>query len=349
MKQSLKNSGHELSIFRTASWLYVALVIAIMFLVAGCQATGRLLLTGLVESSTYMPGLSQDYDGYLKKVTAVSGKVVTDDVGTFYHHVEGDLVRVAMLRRDEEGALRNMFGRAVALLEPIYVLDAGGRWQVDWAATEARRAMLIDKLKLNILPIAASRRYHELLHRHAVDRSSRPAGAAGVTHTIGDAFSSNTGLYSNQYWNGLLSKLGEQFDYVVTGALTTNYFAALLAPGGQDDGAYTQSWISALRNDGRYALRFIPVSYFQNLKGGGQFRFHSGCMAVDIADQQRQANYGIGDAMADRKPDAIARNRQLFAGEVALQTARRVANEQFCVTAFRAFQVGGALRSDRLE
>jgi hypothetical protein len=317
--------------------------IALLLALAGCQSMGKLLLSGLVESSKYQPGIvssEADVDRYMAVVTPVSGTVVSDELGMFYHTVDGSRVFVGLLRRDDDVALKNAFANTKGLLEPEYMYDQNGQLSVDWGETMERHAFLVNEMKLNLLPISETQKYHTLLAPFAAKRSLRGTGAV-----VSDAFSSNIGLYTNQYAQEVLDKISSNFGYLITTRLTDVYFLGLVNSAAEPLATARANLILAKG----ISFRFYTRNFYSATTKGGQFRFASGCHFSDSVIMKQQANFTISQAMAESKNRSAANDRGKLMEAIADYRQLRLIADRNCKTALQAMQVTGAVQSQRLK
>lgn len=101
-------------------------------------------------------------------------------------------------------------GKGVGLVQPVLMYGKDGAISVDWPSTEKLIAQLRQRAKLNVRPIADSRRYLELLMGSTA--AAKPANAVNV---ISNAFSSIGGeTPKNDHYVKVVSKF-EGVDYLV--------------------------------------------------------------------------------------------------------------------------------------
>ena len=325
-------------------FIVIATAALLVIGLGGCASAGKLLTVGMVEKSTYFPGLMTsegDIDDYVKVVKPVSGKVVTDELGIFYHSVVDNKIFSMLLRRDDEGALKNLFSNSQGLMEPEYSFNPNGELTLDWAVTTARHSFLVNEMKLKVLPLSDTRKYHELLIVFAAQRAASNKSAMSITS---DAFKGRTGLYNDKYSMEVLDKVAGNYGYIITTSSALSYFGAQMSPNMQFSISSMRTFIKSIKGQ---SFKFIPRNFYSDVNKGGQLRFPSGCYLLDVTAAKAEVNYGISQAMAASKNPAG--ERTAFIRDVEESKLSRVESDRNCKTAFQAMQVGGAVQSERLK
>ncbi len=315
-----------------------------------------------IPSSKYMPSWTSEkaVDDYFALITAVSDKVVSDELGAYFHHIKSGGVDSVYLSKEDEGALRNLVAGDVGLLEPMYTYSRDGNAVLDWPATQRRHNFLVNEVRLRLLPITATRKYHELIEDFAKSEAKRLSGALSMTTA---AFSGNYSLYNDQYATGILDKVGGSFQYLIKDEVAGAYFARInmLAMGAGDPGPNASIFRSARSNLSlSNAVQFVPRSYFVTLKKGGAFRMNSGCYSTnakavkDMIRWNKEATdipyiSAITSNTKDKSSSEIAEQKQLLINQLAVQDKVRADAERACKAGLQALQVSGAIQSQKLK
>lgn len=325
--------------------IFIAIATVALFSMglSGCTSVGKLLTTGMVDKSNYFPGIiasESDIDDYMKVVKPVSGQVVSDELGTFYHVVADNKIFSMLLRRDDGAALKNMFSSSQGLMEPEYTFNSNGELALDWALTTERHSFLVNEMKLKVLPLSETRKYHELIGMFAAQRAASNRGAMGV---MSEAFKGQNGLYNDKYSMEVLDKVAANYGYIITTSSAPVYFNGKMF--NQPFGI--ASMRSFLKSTKGQSFRFVTKNFYSDANKGGLWRFSSGCYFFDAIAAKAEVNFGISQAMAASKNPAG--ERAAFINDLEDFKRSRVENDRNCKSAFQAMQVAGAVQSERLK
>lgn len=315
-----------------------------------------------IPSSKYTPSWTSEkaVDDYFALITVDSDKVVSDELGTYFHHAKPGGADSVFLNKEDDGALRNLVAGDVGLLEPLYTYNRDGEAVPDWAATERRHDFLVNEVRLRLLPISATKKYHELIDGFAKSEAKRQSGAMNMTAA---AFSGNLGLYNDNYSSGMLDKIGENFQYLVKDPIAGAYYSrlSLLAMRAGDPGQNAATFRSARLMLGlSNAVQLVPRSYYSGLRKGGAYRLNSGCYATnskvakDLIRWSKEAMdvpyiSAISSANKDKSSGEIAEQRQLLINQLVVQDGIRSDAERACKAGLQALQVSGSIQSQRLK
>jgi len=329
----------------------------------GCSTVISQMASTAIPSSKYMPAFTSEkaVSDWFELIRSVSGQVVTDELGTYYHKINGDKVEVVFLSKEDGEALRNLLAGDTGLLEPIYKYDASMSLVPDWVATQKRHAFLTNKVRLKLLSLDYTKKLHDALPSFAVQQAKRNSGFVAMTQS---AFGGNFGLRNKYYSADVLDKVGGSFNFVLTSPTAEQYFGndLLMRAMGGGEVPITASvyrsarWQLSLQN----TIDIVPRSYFSSLEKGGINRFNSGCTvsrmetALDIIKLNKESSdvpylSAIAFASKDKSVDEIKRQKSLFEISLASNDSMRLAAEQACVEGLAALQVSGAIRSTRLK
>jgi len=179
-----------------------------------------------IPSSKYSPLLfaEKDYKDFIESVKPVVGSMVQDELGDYYFKLtdnDGYLKRLA-IKKDELENVRQLFTKGTGLVEPIYEFDTNLNIKPNWELTEKLRSELVKVGFVNILPIAQSKKYHELLIAK-IDKDIADSMNAAKTKNFGnafgateDAFSGERRAYNSDYYANVLSKFAGKATYLLT-------------------------------------------------------------------------------------------------------------------------------------
>lgn len=207
-------------------------------LLGGCYSiSAKIASTGL-PNSKYRPIMvsESDVDTWVEAIRLVDKKVATDELGTYYHDVRADGIYGAFIASQDGTLLKNLFSGDVGLLEPIYSYDDALELRPDWAETERRYDYLTKTIKLKLLPLQTTRKYHQL-----VDEKVRSAASRGQAYSISDAFSGNMGLYGPSFYPDIIQKIPGKFSYFVSSAGGAGAYYGSVAGNIQRQQAYQAS------------------------------------------------------------------------------------------------------------
>lgn len=347
-------------IFESPLFKLAVCAAAIPTLMTGCYSVIEQVGTTSIPSSKYFPAFTSDraIDDWLSSVTTDSGKVVRDELGTYFHSVNGTKVNVTYLNKDDEVAIRGLLSGDVGLMEPLYKYDVDGVITPDWPETERRHRYLTSQARLRLLPLAETRNYHERIAYFAQTESSTLNNPFATTR---DMLSGEAGLYNSKFEGQVLSKIRGDFNYLVVDASTAAYFfnARLRIPPYMMSISSLQTVQSTIEHYN--SMDLVPRLVYSTSKKGG-FRINSGCRVVDsqsakrlraLAKAQIDVPYvsGISMVLKDRSatPAELAAEQGRFRNSQSELRQRRIDAEAACARGLSALQVSGAIRSQQLR
>jgi hypothetical protein len=333
--------------------LYVCFSLFVLsFALTGCGTTAKVLAAGVVPTSKYVPLLTSadDVDDFVKLVKPVSGEVVSDELGTYYFKLDGNIIYSTSLLKQDESALRALMSNAVGLMEPMYTFDTNGQIVVDWKASERRHAYLRNELKLKLLPLEETKKYAKIVRGY----SSAQNKNNGAFPDVGKIFAGNRGLYNSDYSKNILSKISGEFNYVLLSALTKT-FAYEYSPPKNDYQMYAElsTAVRSINDTSNQILQFVPKIYFDELEKGGDFRFFSSCYGLNI--DVIKSGYNLVDAYNSipkkgaELNNAIASRRQELVSLLTTMQLRQLESEKACKLGLQALQVSGKIESKKLK
>ena len=340
----------------------LAICYTLIIITSGCGGIAMNMAATAIPSSKYMPSWTSEkaVDDYFALITTDTDKVVSDELGTYFHHAKPGGSDSVFLSKEDEGALRNLVAGDVGLLEPLYTYNKDGIPVPDWAATQRRHDFLVKEVRLRVLPITATKKYHELIESFAITEAKRLSGAMSITTA---AFGGNYGLYNDQYSTGMLDKVGGDFQYLIKDPVAGAYYARLSmqAMGAGDPGLSAATFRSARLNLGlSTSVQFVPRSYFSALKKGGAFRINSGCYATNLQAAKDLIRWNkemmdvpylsaISSVNKDKSPSEISEQKQLLVNQLIVQDRVRSEAERACKAGLQALQVSGSIQSQKLK
>ena len=317
------------------------------------------------SGSKYQPSFktSSDVDNLVKVINEVNGKVVTDELGSyFYHTVNSDLTNMAYLNTMEDQSLRSLFKDSVGLLMPIYSWtvnrNGGFGLAVDWPATERRHAVFSKNLKLNILQMSATRKYHEILTQHSTNVGVRPGQELSAMGVI-------------------FEKTGLSADYLIISDGFQHYMLNINTHLSGDDFSWDRKYLQYLQDEtsggGDGAMQFTSIDLIKQAGPTGRHSF-SRCGALNfpklkkfVERAQSQSFLGVRlpgvtklkkepnsiealrSATAEAKEDDLKILQAHFRAVVKNQPSLQIQSEAACLMSLAAFKVSGGFSSKKLK
>lgn len=355
-------------------------VITIMLLLTGCYSTVARVASIGMDKSKYRPILitTSDVNAWEATAKETNRQVVKDELGTYYFDVKPEGIYQAYIAAKDGETLRNMFSGEVGLVEPVYIQDDDLNIRPDWKETERRHDYLTRTIKLKLLPLSATRKYHELVEQKA--------RAAGGEVSISQALRANIGLYDSTYYSSVIQKVPGKFSYFVASAFGAGsyYFGiqnqinvqrAELSEAANrdmqrrnarsskiDPNQSPMAFRGAARSIGSgYTLHFGLVETFKEIQGGGMnyLAVSSSCgfsspdeLRKRIQETSDATNVpyasGISMAMKERDPEELRSAKAEFfkARSEAVTTMRR--HEVACL-GVREMGISGRIGSQKLD
>lgn len=307
----------------------ILLLIYLAFFLSGCGRMVAQVATSSMPLSEYRPNLSSESetDAYVNKLKTVNRKIIQDDLGSYYHEeLEDGAFSVLYLAKEDEQVIRNLFSGSVGLLEPQYVYNKDTSIDVDWKETQSRYDYLTKTLHLKLLPISATKDFHEniigFIKKRLSDYRQRSLAQiesfkqpnlltmiTDATKTGRNVIKGETGLYNKDYYKEVL-KLG-QFDYIVQTGLTEAFFGKKFNSGvaaitketvgkhanpnsNPDYGdinrlTYSMLLPSVIKSS---SIEFVPLSVYK-YRVEGMYRFNSSCSifdAISLKELMKESN-----------------------------------------------------------
>ena len=140
----------------------VAMAFLVPFL-SGCGAMVSGMVGGQFKNSKYLPTTTteNEINEYFDLLEKVDRKVVSDELGQYFHKKEKDGVFSQFTLLKEDGAfLKLALSSAIGLMEPVYSYDANGDRNLDWGETKRIYNLFTKEIGLNILPLKYTKEYH---------------------------------------------------------------------------------------------------------------------------------------------------------------------------------------------
>lgn len=342
----------------------IIVCIAMFALLNGCATTVATIATSNMPKSKYTPMIlsESDVDAWLATIRPVSRQVVSDELGTYYFDVREDGVYSAALSAKDAEAMRNLFSGSVGLLEPVYVYGDDLQVRPDWKETERRHQYLTKTIRLSLLPMEATRRYHELVDKKARSTVQR-------TVSMSDALSGNMGLYNPDYHRDIVQKMPGQFSYIVNtiGGAGTYYTTvqsdARLSMAGRSPRKPGPAQYRAIATQYRtgQGMAFGLVEAFRDLKSGGGAAASSsgGCNFISPDEWKKGIREtkaatdipyasGISAAMRERDPEQLSLAKAEFVKAREQQQAAMQRHEAACA-GLREIGIAGRIGSQKLD
>ena len=142
--------------------------------------------------------------------TEFSGKPFVNDNVMSLTELRGQQQLECFFGGYDRQLILDRIGKGVGLVQPILMYGKEGAISVDWVSTEKLIAQLRQRSKLNVRPVADSRRYFDLLMSAAV-----AAKTANAVNVVAAAFTNFGGpAQTNDHYVKVVSKF-EGIDYVV--------------------------------------------------------------------------------------------------------------------------------------
>jgi len=333
-----------------------------MVFLSSCGTISATISSAMRDTSKYQPPfrIALELDNYFDLITLDSGKVVTDELGMYYHKVTGSNLQKTYINKIDDGVLRNMFSGTVGLLTPVYIYkntSSGARVSIDWNATKRQHLLFTKKLKLKLLPLSTTKKYQKVVEKEAI-ANYHPGGSFDATTQ-----------------SALINKSGVKADYIIDhGHLEDFYQHYALYKRGYDSSSETEFYEYAadriMTNSG--VINFIPVSLLNESTSGNNY-MRSGCMFIDMerykkrfSEMMSNAFYGVKvtklKASDDTSsPDKIREaNRRAekrafkesytnFSLATSMQSLNIKKAEKACVIGFNTMKISGSLKSKRLN
>jgi len=346
---------------------------------SGCYTAMATVATVGMDKSKYSPILitKSDVDAWEAAAREVNRQVVRDELGTYYFDVKPEGIYQSYITAKDGEVLRNLFSGEIGLLEPVYVQNDNLSIRPDWKETERRHDYLTRTIKLKLLPLSASRKYHELIEKKV--------RADGINVSISDAFTGNHGLYDSKFYAAVVQEVPGKFSYFISSTFGAGNYYFNLQSQLVERTAQGQSGNSRLRdsrtksenrsqNQGPmayrgatrmirtgYGLHFAVVETFRDMRSGGTsyLAVSSRCGFINPDEQRKviEANAessnipyvsGINMALKERDPEELRRAKAEYfqARTEAKAILRR--HEVACL-GLREIGVAGRIGSQKLD
>jgi hypothetical protein len=327
-----------------------------------------------LPASTYAPAIvtEQDADTYLALVKSVDKRVVSDEMGVYYHELKnGDEIYAVNLMNGEKAALKSLLTSTVGLMEPVYSHTADTSIRVDWDETARRRDYLANEAGLKLLPLSATKAYHAQIEAFAsasagkyrttsVNAVTAIANAATMTS---DAYSGNMALYNPDYYKSVVAPIASGAAYLVGGAGATSYYGQQLSAsmGGippREKSAIPYKLVRTTMGASG-TIAFIPFDYFKVLNKGG-YGSHSGCHYTSVSELKQLIRLNaemtdvpylsaITSVVKNNERSEISNARSAYLQELREIPRKRRESEKACLVGLRALDVSGIIESRRLR
>jgi hypothetical protein len=347
---------------------------------SGCSTMSNKLSGLSIKKSTYTPtnvtkGELNDYFDMLEKV---EGRVVSDELGRYFHKKEreGEFSRFALLNEDGD-FLKLSLSNSAGLMEPIYSHDSRTKLQLDWDETKRAYRFLTQTIGLKLLPLKYTKKYHEGITGWASKRATELTQAhslagqkmtminiiASSVKTTSDVMSGEMGLYNPDYYNAFLSKLPDNVSYIVHFNNVSEYSGSSALgskPDERESASYYSQLASRLSGFSWAAYNFVPVSYFKTLKSGGGFRYYSGCQVMSKKENLEMIDHinevgavpyysGIKHSITDKDPEKIVLAKKRFKAALKQVSKNRRLVENACKVGYKGMGLSGAIESKKLR
>lgn len=354
-----------------------------VLILTGCYTAVATVATIGVDKSKYRPLIisTSDIDAWEATAKEANRQVVKDKLGTYYFDVESEGFKYSYISAKDGEVLRNLFSGEVGLLEPIYVWGDDLKIRPDWKETERRHGYLTNTIKLKLLPISASRKYHDL-----VEQKAYAADGEGGLAYIGQALRANIGLYDSSYYSNVIQKVPGKYSYFIasmSGAggyyfqvrneITKQRSSAVESPNNRDKRtsrasepqsrtlgpmAY-RSAANSLR-DG-HMLHFALVEGFKDLQAGGMnfLADSSSCGFVSPQDMRKRQQAasdasnvpyasGINMALKERDPEELRMAKAEFI-KARTEVSEIMRHHEISCLGLREIGVSGRISSQKLD
>lgn len=349
--------------FKTKARLLALSSPLLIAVATSCSTVTNNMVAMQFTQSKYTPVYTSEkaVDDWANIIRPVSGRVVSDELGTYFHKVNGEDIERVFLNKEDEGAVRNLLAGDIGLLEPLYTFNVDGTPYPDWAATSRRHEFLTKNVRLTLLPLEASKKYHQLITELAkLEAKRKPAGFGAASA----AMSGDFGLYNLNYEADVLKKIGSNFQYVIKDLVAAQYYShAVDLSYGTKPPSPTVSeyrWLSNSIN-AYPGLNIVPRSFFSS-KVKGNIRYDSGCSVLNltmikeqIKDQKEISDVPYFSAISSTMKDKSASTSELqdaqtmFKRALSLLDKKRVNAEKACIEGLGALQVSGSIQSQKLK
>ncbi len=314
---------------------------------AGCYSMAVKTMTMGAPKSLYtvLTVTDQEVDNYANLLKSVDKKVVTDELGTYYHEATqgGNFFTFNLLNEDRE-ALKYLLSKSVGFMEPIYVYRSDKSISPDWKATEKRYDYLTKKIGLKLLPLVETKKYHELI-------KTKPRGMLAR-------------LYDKEYYPVVLSKINGEFSYTIESGVRAGYYYWGIPFQNSNDQMIihdnsANSYMMATMAMQSYKIFIRPVDYYKNLKSGF-IDVSSGCSYFSPENVKTTIAFGksgtdipyvsgIYSAMKSNTGAQMSKAQVEFLDKLKKYEGIGSAAEEACLRGLRALDVSGAIESKRLK
>jgi len=356
-------------------------------LLSGCGTmVAKMGISGYPTSTYNALNITEsDIDEYYSLIGKENGKVVKDEKGSYFYKEEanGDFSRFALLNQDG-AVLKSALSSSVGLMEPVYFYNKDLQLELDWKETKRQYKFFTKIIGLKLLPLKTSRSYHDMIIKWAKNKSAEHmaqytsgTGLVGIIggsmKTASSAVSGEMGLYTPEFYNKWLSKLIKNATYLISSSAVNKYAGqeysnrmtlqgSRVKASDKKVDTLTYNMMTANLSGFRHlSINFIPVSYFENLVSGGDFRFYSGCEMNSKSGDLKQMKmtreltdvpyYSALSTIAKSKlsnEDDIEASKKKFHSVLSEQKKKHLLVTNACKVGFKAMGGSGVIESKKL-
>jgi len=362
----------------------------------GCGAMFAKMASSNLPSSKYnaIPIIESDVETYysvLEKINS-KGEVVSDELGNYFIKKEkaGTYSKFTLLKEDGS-ALKNALTSSVGLMEPVYSYQKDMTWKLNWKETKRKHRFFSRKVGLKLLPLKYTRKYHDYVLKGALGKMEKHRSGGIFTSSmnkLSSATSGEYGLYNPQYFAQILSKVSNKAEYLISYRPVASFYMAEFSkqannishldkskmtpearkayeraqenkPGAKNAISYNMMAASLAGYDFS-AINFIPVSYFKNLKSGGDYRIYSGCQVESRENRMEQIKQmneltaipyasALTAVVKSKDKDNIKLAQSKFNKAIKAESNMQRLTESACRKGYRAMGLSGVIKSKKLR